>query len=99
MTETFYIIGAAIVGGLTATIIFLLTRRGHRDESVLLRKIELLETAQEREERMLREEMARAREENANASKAQRELRYEARPYEEGLADAIAWFGSRGYLR
>ena len=73
MTETFYIIGAAIVGGLTATIIFLLTRRGHRDESVLLRKIELLETAQEREERMLREEMARAREENANASKAQRE--------------------------
>ena len=33
------------------------------------------------------------------SAKAQRELRYEARPYEEALADAIAWFGSKGYLQ
>jgi DNA recombination protein RmuC len=50
-----------------------LARRPSRDDEPLLRKIELLETAQEREERMLREEMARSREESANAAKAQRE--------------------------
>ena len=36
-------------------------------------KIDLLERAQERSERMLREEMARSREEGANTAKAQRE--------------------------
>ena len=36
-------------------------------------KIELIERAQEREERMLREELSRGREETANASKTQRE--------------------------
>jgi DNA recombination protein RmuC len=39
----------------------------------LLAKIGLLERAQERGERMLREEMTRNREENANAAKSQRE--------------------------
>jgi DNA recombination protein RmuC len=39
----------------------------------LLTKIALLERAQERGERMLREEMSRGREENANAAKTQRE--------------------------
>jgi DNA recombination protein RmuC len=39
----------------------------------LLSKIELLERAQERGERTLREEMTRGREENANAAKSQRE--------------------------
>ena len=73
MSPLVYILLGLLGGALLAAVIFLLARRGHSDESVLLRKIELLETAQEREERMLREEMARAREENANASKAQRE--------------------------
>src|SRR5213079_1309156 len=36
-------------------------------------KIELLERAQEREEKVFRDELARNREENANAAKAQRE--------------------------
>jgi dihydroflavonol-4-reductase len=31
--------------------------------------------------------------------KARRELGYEARPYARGLEDALAWFGSNGYLR
>src|SRR4029450_2066025 len=61
-----------IVGGLLAAIIFLLMRRGGGADATLLGKIELLERAQEREERMLREEMARSREEGANAAKAQR---------------------------
>jgi dihydroflavonol-4-reductase len=33
-----------------------------------------------------------------NAAKAERELGYRARPYREGLADAIDWFRTAGYL-
>ena len=32
-------------------------------------------------------------------AKARRRLGYVSRPYREGLADAIAWFGAHGYLR
>jgi dihydroflavonol-4-reductase len=32
-------------------------------------------------------------------SKARRELSYVSRPYREGLADAIAWFRTHGYLK
>ena len=32
-------------------------------------------------------------------SKARRELGYVSRPYREGLADAIAWFRTHGYLK
>ena len=32
-------------------------------------------------------------------AKARRDLGYVSRPYREGLADAIAWFRSRGYLK
>lgn len=32
-------------------------------------------------------------------AKARRELGYEARPYRDGLGDAIAWFRGAGYLR
>lgn len=62
-----------IAGGLVAAVIFLLTRHGGTEDGLLLKKIELLESAQERGERMLREEMSRGREENATAAKAQRE--------------------------
>ncbi|HEY5225336.1 MAG TPA: hopanoid-associated sugar epimerase [Methylovirgula sp.] len=34
-----------------------------------------------------------------SSAKAQRDLAYHARPYEEGLADALAWFGQYGYLK
>ena len=73
MTPLLYLIGGLIGGGLLAAIIFLLTRPGRGADVTLLGKIELLERAQEREERMLREEMARNREEGANAAKTQRE--------------------------
>jgi DNA recombination protein RmuC len=62
-----------IAGGLILTLIFLLRRRSGTHDGLLLKKIELLESAQERGERMLREEMSRGREENASAAKAQRE--------------------------
>lgn len=34
-----------------------------------------------------------------SSAKAQRDLGYCARPYQEGLADALAWFRQHGYLR
>jgi dihydroflavonol-4-reductase len=34
-----------------------------------------------------------------SSAKAERELGYRARPYLEGLEDAIAWFEAAGYLR
>ncbi len=73
MSPQLHLVIGLIGGAILVAISFLLARRGHNDESVLLRKIGLLETAQEREERMLREEMSRSREENASAAKAQRE--------------------------
>ena len=73
MTPFFYVLVGVLGSALLATVVFLLSRLGQRDDRAVLGKVELLERAQEREERMLREEMARSREENANASKAQRE--------------------------
>ncbi len=34
-----------------------------------------------------------------NSAKAERELGFRARPYREGLVDAIKWFGQAGYLK
>jgi dihydroflavonol-4-reductase len=34
-----------------------------------------------------------------SSAKAARELGYRARPYREGLVDALAWFGRNGYLK
>jgi len=73
MTSLLSVIAGLIGGGLLAVIIFLITRSDGGVDATLLSKIELLERAQEREERVLREEMARGREEGANAAKAQRE--------------------------
>jgi DNA recombination protein RmuC len=73
VAPSFYIVIGVLGGGLLVAIVLLLTRRGRAGDGTLLGKIELLERAQEREERVLREEMARGREEGANAAKAQRE--------------------------
>jgi dihydroflavonol-4-reductase len=34
-----------------------------------------------------------------DSAKAERELAYRARPYAEGIKDAIAWFREVGYLK
>src|SRR5262249_4151087 len=68
-----YLLIGALGTGLLVAIVLLLARRGGSGERALAGKIELLERAQERSERMLREEMALSREEGANAAKAQRE--------------------------
>lgn len=56
-----------------ATGIFLLTRRRRSENAELIERFDSLDRAQEREERILREEAARSREEGQSAAKAQRE--------------------------
>src|SRR5215475_1687480 len=72
MNVLYLVIGALGAGLLVATLL-LLARRGRSGDETLAGKLELLERAQERSERMLREEMARSREEGASAAKVQRE--------------------------
>jgi len=73
MIEITYLIGGVAAGGLLTAIVLLALRRPRNADEILLTKIALLEGAQERGERMIREEMSRGRAENASASKAQRE--------------------------
>src|SRR6266700_4846869 len=68
-----YLVIGALGTGLLIAIVFLLSRRSGHGDGGLAGKIELLERVQERGERLLRDEMARSREEGANAAKAQRE--------------------------
>jgi DNA recombination protein RmuC len=68
-----YVIIGLIAGGLLAALAFLRTRRGGSADGLLLRKMEILESAQERADRMIREEMSRGREESATVAKSQRE--------------------------
>ena len=62
-----------IAGVLIAAGIFLLTRRRRTCDIELIERFQSLDRAQEREERLLREEAARSREEAQSAAKAQRE--------------------------
>jgi DNA recombination protein RmuC len=74
MSPLVYMIAGFIAGGVLASIVFLLLRSKTSDiESDLVKRLELLDRAQERAERIIREEMSRGREENANVAKAQRE--------------------------
>src|SRR4051794_28712284 len=72
MTPLLYALIGLLAGGGIATVVFAVTRRKREDNAELLKRFELLERAQERGERLIREEMARSREENANAAKTQR---------------------------
>jgi DNA recombination protein RmuC len=74
VTPLLYTAIGVLGGSLLVAIVFLLARRSEaNDRAALAGKIDLLERAQERGERMLREEMARSREEGALSAKAQRE--------------------------
>jgi DNA recombination protein RmuC len=68
-----YLVIGVLGAGLLVAIFLLLGRRGASEDGAIAGKIDLLERAQERSERMLREEMARSREEGANIAKTQRE--------------------------
>jgi len=74
MSPLMYLIAGLIAGGFFAAIVFLLSRRKPGGvESELVTRLEMLDRAQERAERIIREEMSRGREENANVAKTQRE--------------------------
>ncbi len=74
MSPLVYIIAGLIGGGLLVAVIFLLLRpKASGIESELVKRIDVLDRAQERAERIIREEMSRGREESANVAKAQRE--------------------------
>ena len=87
MTETGYLILGLISGGLLIAIALWLGRRREDVNAILLSKIEVLECAQERGERLLREEMTRGREENASTAKSQREELTAALESVRGIVD------------
>jgi DNA recombination protein RmuC len=72
MNPLFYALIGLLAGAGIAAIIFAITRRKRDEDAELIKRLELLERAQERGERLIREEMARSREENASAAKTQR---------------------------
>ncbi|MFZ1220966.1 MAG: DNA recombination protein RmuC [Chthoniobacterales bacterium] len=72
MNPLLYALIGLVAGAGIAALGFAVARRGRREEGELTKRFELLERAQERGERLIREEMARSREENANAAKTQR---------------------------
>ena len=73
MNPLLYCLIGVAGGALLAAFVFFLARRDSKIGPLILGKIELLESAQEREEKVFRDELARNREENANAAKSQRE--------------------------
>ncbi len=74
MSPLLYLLLGLLGGGFVAGLIILLTRRTQSGvESEVVKRLEMLDRAQERAERMLREEMSRGRDETAKASKTQRE--------------------------
>jgi DNA recombination protein RmuC len=68
-----YALIGLIVGATVAAIIFLLARRGSTDDAEFLNRLETFDRAQERQEKMFRDEFARNREESAGSAKGQRE--------------------------
>ncbi|HKP93892.1 MAG TPA: DNA recombination protein RmuC [Chthoniobacterales bacterium] len=72
MNPLLYSLIGLLAGAGIAALIFAVTRRKRDDDAELIKRLEMLERAQERGERLIREEMARSREENSNAAKTQR---------------------------
>jgi DNA recombination protein RmuC len=66
------LIGLIAGAGVTA-LIFALLRRGGTDDAEFLNRLETFDRAQERQEKMFRDEFARMREEASGSAKAQRE--------------------------
>jgi DNA recombination protein RmuC len=73
MNPALYLVIGLVIGGGCSVVVLLLNRRRAEAHPELVRRLELLNQAQEREARVAREEIARNRDENATAAKAQRE--------------------------
>src|SRR4051812_12582186 len=69
-----YLVIGLVAGSVVAGLFVLIGRRKSSGiEAELVKRLEMLDRAQERAERMLRDEMSRGREESATAAKTQRE--------------------------
>lgn len=73
MNPLLYALIGLISGAGIVALAFVLARRGRAAESDLVKRLEEFDRAQEREEKMFRDEFSRNREESASAAKAQRE--------------------------
>jgi DNA recombination protein RmuC len=68
-----YALIGSIAGAGIVALIFILARRRPADDSEFLNRLETFDRAQERQEKMFRDEFSRVREESAGSAKAQRE--------------------------
>lgn len=73
MSPLLYALIGLIAGAGITAVIFVLLRRGSADDAEFLRRLETFERAQERQEKMFRDEFARNREESSSSAKGQRE--------------------------
>ena len=73
MTPAIYLAVGLAAGVILAAVTFLIARRRSGVDEELVRRLAELEQAQEREEKMFRDEFSRSREEMAVAAKSQRE--------------------------
>ena len=73
MSPLLYALIGLIAGAAIVALAFFLARRGRAAESELVKRLEAFDRAQEREEKMVRDEFSRNREESAGSAKAQRE--------------------------
>ena len=73
MTPLVYSLLGLLVGAVIAAIVASFMRKDRGGDSLIATRLQQLEQAQEREERMFRDEFARNREEATNSAKAQRE--------------------------
>ena len=73
MNPLLYALIGLISGAGIVALAFIVARRGRAAESDLVKRLEEFDRAQEREEKMFRDEFSRNREESASAAKAQRE--------------------------
>ena len=73
MNPLLYALIGLIAGAGIAALAFVLARRGRAAESELAKRLEVFDRAQERQEKMFRDEFSRNREESAGSARAQRE--------------------------
>ncbi len=73
MNPLLYSLLGLVAGATIAAIIFFLTRQRSVDDSEFLSRLEAFDRAQERQEKMFRDEFGRVREESSGSARAQRE--------------------------
>lgn len=73
MNPLLYAVIGSLAGAGIAAIVFAISRRGQTSESELAKRLDLFDRAQERGEKMFRDEFSRMREESSGSAKSQRE--------------------------